>query len=81
MLMNQISDLANAGVTHVWLPPPSHSVAPEGLLFFFFFPIFYQLGVSFSGVSLVFMFSSSFQDICQEDYTILMHQNMGMDDN
>lgn len=34
--MNQISDLANAGVTHVWLPPPSHSVAPEGLFFFFF---------------------------------------------
>lgn len=32
LLLNQISDLASAGVTHVWLPPPSHSVAPQGYM-------------------------------------------------
>nr|GMC87947.1 alpha-amylase-like [Ipomoea batatas] len=31
-LINSIPDLANAGITHVWLPPPSHSVAPQGYL-------------------------------------------------
>lgn len=31
-LKNTIPDLANAGITHVWLPPPSQSVAPEGYL-------------------------------------------------
>ncbi|KAK3029441.1 hypothetical protein RJ639_037726, partial [Escallonia herrerae] len=31
-LMNSVSDLAGAGVTHVWLPPPSHSVAPQGYM-------------------------------------------------
>jgi hypothetical protein len=30
MLKGQVDDIANAGVTHVWLPPPSHSVAPQG---------------------------------------------------
>ncbi|OIW21516.1 hypothetical protein TanjilG_05525 [Lupinus angustifolius] len=31
-LKNTIPDLANAGITHVWLPPPSQSVAPQGYL-------------------------------------------------
>ncbi|XP_021752946.1 alpha-amylase-like [Chenopodium quinoa] len=31
-LKNSIDDLARAGVTHVWLPPPSHSVSPQGYL-------------------------------------------------
>lgn len=33
-LKNSIPDLANAGITHVWLPPPSQSVAPQGTLFY-----------------------------------------------
>ncbi|CAH9131875.1 unnamed protein product [Cuscuta epithymum] len=28
-LINKVPDLAKAGVTHVWLPPPSHSVSPQ----------------------------------------------------
>ncbi|KNA13434.1 hypothetical protein SOVF_117020 [Spinacia oleracea] len=31
-LNSSIDDLVLAGVTHVWLPPPSHSVAPQGYL-------------------------------------------------
>ncbi|GAV78396.1 Alpha-amylase domain-containing protein/PPR domain-containing protein/Alpha-amyl_C2 domain-containing protein/PPR_2 domain-containing protein, partial [Cephalotus follicularis] len=31
-LKNSIPDLANAGITHVWLPPPSQSLAPQGYL-------------------------------------------------
>ncbi|KAE8718133.1 hypothetical protein F3Y22_tig00110017pilonHSYRG00045 [Hibiscus syriacus] len=31
-LKNFIPDIANAGVTHVWLPPPSQSVGPQGYL-------------------------------------------------
>ncbi|XP_022768775.1 alpha-amylase-like isoform X2 [Durio zibethinus] len=31
-LQNSVSDIANAGVTHVWLPPPSQSAAREGYL-------------------------------------------------
>ncbi|GAA0156687.1 amylase [Lithospermum erythrorhizon] len=31
-LMNHIQDISDAGVTLVWLPPPSHSVAPQGYL-------------------------------------------------
>ncbi|EOY14465.1 hypothetical protein QUC31_000053 [Theobroma cacao] len=31
-LKNSIPDIANAGVTHVWLPPPSQSVGPQGYL-------------------------------------------------
>ncbi|KAF7134355.1 hypothetical protein RHSIM_Rhsim08G0234000 [Rhododendron simsii] len=33
-LINSVLDLANAGVTHVWLPPPSHSLAghPQGYI-------------------------------------------------
>jgi hypothetical protein len=30
MMMGKIDDIAAAGVTHVWLPPPSHSVSNEG---------------------------------------------------
>jgi alpha-amylase len=30
MMMGKVDDIAAAGVTHVWLPPPSHSVASEG---------------------------------------------------
>ncbi|CAL9171450.1 unnamed protein product, partial [Musa hybrid cultivar] len=28
-LKDKVSDIANAGVTHVWLPPPSHSVGVQ----------------------------------------------------
>ncbi|GMN35164.1 hypothetical protein TIFTF001_005128 [Ficus carica] len=31
-LKNTIPDLANAGISHVWLPPPSQSVARQGYL-------------------------------------------------
>ncbi|XP_050211508.1 alpha-amylase isoform X2 [Mercurialis annua] len=31
-LKNLIPDMANAGVSHVWLPPPSQSVAPQGYM-------------------------------------------------
>ncbi|KAJ8433862.1 hypothetical protein Cgig2_032073 [Carnegiea gigantea] len=31
-LKNHVDDIAGAGVTHVWLPPPSHSVSPQGYL-------------------------------------------------
>ncbi|XP_073143721.1 alpha-amylase [Henckelia pumila] len=30
--MNVVPDIASAGFTHVWLPPPSHSIAPQGYL-------------------------------------------------
>ncbi|URD93276.1 alpha-amylase [Musa troglodytarum] len=30
-LKDKVSDIANAGVTHVWLPPPSHSVGVQAL--------------------------------------------------
>ena len=29
-LINSIPELAASGITHVWLPPPSQSVSPEG---------------------------------------------------
>uniref|UniRef100_M1BUE4 Alpha amylase n=1 Tax=Solanum tuberosum TaxID=4113 RepID=M1BUE4_SOLTU len=29
-LINLVPELAHAGVTHVWLPPSSHSVSPQG---------------------------------------------------
>jgi alpha-amylase len=31
-LKAQVKDIAKAGVTHVWLPPPSHSVSPQGYM-------------------------------------------------
>ncbi|KAL3655214.1 hypothetical protein CASFOL_001000 [Castilleja foliolosa] len=31
-LLKVVPDMAAAGVTHVWLPPPSQSVAPQGYL-------------------------------------------------
>ncbi|KAF8024551.1 hypothetical protein BT93_F1656 [Corymbia citriodora subsp. variegata] len=31
-LRNLVPDLAKAGITHVWLPPPSQSAAPEGYM-------------------------------------------------
>lgn len=31
-LKNYVDDIASAGVTHVWLPPSSHSVSPQGYL-------------------------------------------------
>jgi alpha-amylase len=34
LLMGKVDDIAAAGVTHVWLPPPSHSVSPQGLPIF-----------------------------------------------
>ena len=30
LLMGKVDDIAAAGVTHVWLPPPSHSVSGQG---------------------------------------------------
>nr|CAA39776.1 alpha-amylase [Oryza sativa Japonica Group] len=32
MLKDQVGDIASAGVTHVWLPPPTHSVSPQGYM-------------------------------------------------
>lgn len=29
--MKLVPRIAEAGVTHVWLPPPSQSVSPEGI--------------------------------------------------
>ncbi|KAK6138978.1 hypothetical protein DH2020_027278 [Rehmannia glutinosa] len=31
-LLSVVPDIASAGVTHVWLPPPSQSVGPQGYL-------------------------------------------------
>ncbi|XP_042381044.1 alpha-amylase isozyme 3A-like [Zingiber officinale] len=31
-LRGKVSDIADAGVTHVWLPPPSHSVSQQGYM-------------------------------------------------
>ncbi|KAI3688989.1 hypothetical protein L2E82_46935 [Cichorium intybus] len=31
-LVDSIDDLAAAGITHIWLPPPSQSAAPQGYL-------------------------------------------------
>lgn len=31
-LINLVPDLAYAGITHVWLPPPSHSVSTQGYM-------------------------------------------------
>ncbi|CAL4936960.1 unnamed protein product [Urochloa decumbens] len=31
-LMGKVDDIAAAGVTHVWLPPPSHSVSTQGYM-------------------------------------------------
>ena len=30
--MERADAIAAMGVTHLWLPPPSHSVSPEGYL-------------------------------------------------
>lgn len=32
-LRNSIDDISKAGITHIWLPPPSQSVSPEGPFF------------------------------------------------
>ena len=32
-LMGKVDDIAEAGITHVWLPPASHSVAEQGVCF------------------------------------------------
>ena len=31
-MMERADAIAAMGVTHLWLPPPSHSVSPEGYL-------------------------------------------------
>ncbi|BAF10134.1 alpha-amylase precursor [Oryza sativa Japonica Group] len=31
-LMGKVDDIAAAGITHVWLPPPSHSVGEQGYM-------------------------------------------------
>ncbi|RLN35122.1 alpha-amylase isozyme 3A [Panicum miliaceum] len=31
-LRGRVADIAGAGATHVWLPPPSHSVSPQGYM-------------------------------------------------
>ncbi|XP_047316369.1 alpha-amylase [Impatiens glandulifera] len=31
-LINTVPELSTAGITHVWLPPPSQSVAPQGYM-------------------------------------------------
>ncbi|XP_057861954.1 alpha-amylase type B isozyme isoform X2 [Cryptomeria japonica] len=32
VLKSKVKDLAEAGITDIWLPPPSHSVAPQGYM-------------------------------------------------
>uniref|UniRef100_A0A453SFG7 1,4-alpha-D-glucan glucanohydrolase n=1 Tax=Aegilops tauschii subsp. strangulata TaxID=200361 RepID=A0A453SFG7_AEGTS len=32
MMTGKVDDIAAAGVTHVWLPPPSHSVSTQGYM-------------------------------------------------
>nr|CAA45903.1 alpha-amylase [Oryza sativa Indica Group] len=32
LLMGKVDDIVAAGVTHVWLPPPSHSVSTQGYM-------------------------------------------------
>uniref|UniRef100_N1QT00 alpha-amylase n=1 Tax=Aegilops tauschii TaxID=37682 RepID=N1QT00_AEGTA len=32
MMMGKVDDIAAAGVTHVWLPPPSHSISTQGYM-------------------------------------------------
>ncbi|XP_077253455.1 alpha-amylase-like isoform X1 [Tasmannia lanceolata] len=32
VLKDEVTQLASAGVTHVWLPPPSHTTDPEGYM-------------------------------------------------
>ncbi|WOL20217.1 alpha-amylase isozyme 3C-like [Canna indica] len=32
LLKNKVSDIAGAGVTHVWLPPPTHAVSEQGYM-------------------------------------------------
>uniref|UniRef100_A0A0E0LFL9 Alpha-amylase n=1 Tax=Oryza punctata TaxID=4537 RepID=A0A0E0LFL9_ORYPU len=32
LLIGKVDDIAAAGVTHVWLPPPSHSVSAQGYM-------------------------------------------------
>ncbi|KQJ90515.1 alpha-amylase isozyme 3A [Brachypodium distachyon] len=32
MLKGRVGSIASSGVTHVWLPPPSHSVSPQGYM-------------------------------------------------
>jgi hypothetical protein len=36
--MSKVEDITGAGITHVWLPPPSHSIAEQGAL-----PLFVQI--------------------------------------
>jgi alpha-amylase len=31
--MGKVDDIAEAGITHVWLPPVSHSLAEQGACF------------------------------------------------
>lgn len=31
-LLNVVDDVARTGITHIWLPPPTHSVSPQGYL-------------------------------------------------
>jgi len=33
-LEGKVSDIAKAGFTSVWLPPPTHSFSPEGYIAF-----------------------------------------------
>jgi hypothetical protein len=30
LLMGKVEDIADAGITHVWLAPPSHSIGEQG---------------------------------------------------
>lgn len=59
-----IPDLANAGVTHVWLPPPSQSAAPQGK----YFP------VTFLGKTHGFLFNHNFPECSISwDQTVLSY--------
>ncbi|KAM0934017.1 putative alpha-amylase [Dioscorea sansibarensis] len=42
-LKDHVSDIAAAGVSHVWLPPPSHSVSEQGFLIYIYIYILYYI--------------------------------------
>jgi alpha-amylase len=38
-LMDKVDDIAEAGITHVWLPPASHSLAEQGVCFLLYYSL------------------------------------------
>ena len=76
-LKNNIPDLANVGITRVWLPPPSHSAADQGTLLYFHINIYIYTLFTNSHIldfSVNFLIPK-FQVTYLEGYTISTHQN------